>query len=230
MRSTNSRTLRCITAVIFFFCCTLYFCDLLSRQQQSNNDWGSEVRELLSKGLNKPRKGHDAGDHPPITPTRGASRDHLDTDSYRIYDYVVRHFIGTVSYNCKYLLTTVYFDINGESFTFAGKKLTEPGFTNVMTWQALNEEEVVPTLNKGEKLEVKEVKLAERFTSPPDYLTEADLITLMEKHGVGTDASIPVHINNISQRLEYFFCLKYNIRKLIQAGQRNVNLTSLIFP
>jgi len=33
---------------------------------------------------------------------------------------------------------------------------------------------------------IKEVKLTERQTSPPDYLTEADLITLMEKHGIGT--------------------------------------------
>ena len=33
---------------------------------------------------------------------------------------------------------------------------------------------------------IKEVKLSERLTSPPDYLTEADLITLMEKHGIGT--------------------------------------------
>jgi DNA topoisomerase-3 len=44
------------------------------------------------------------------------------------------------------------------------------------------------------------VKLAERQTSPPDYLTEAELISLMEKHGIGTDASIPVHINNICER------------------------------
>lgn len=44
------------------------------------------------------------------------------------------------------------------------------------------------------------MKLAERQTSPPDYLTEAELITLMEKHGIGTDASIPVHINNICER------------------------------
>ncbi len=37
-------------------------------------------------------------------------------------------------------------------------------------------------------------------TSPPDLLTEKDLITLMDKHGIGTDATIAQHIKTIQER------------------------------
>ena len=58
---------------------------------------------------------------------RPASRDELDGDAWRIYDYVVRHFIATVAQNCKYQSTTIYFKIGEETFSFSGKKLLDPG-------------------------------------------------------------------------------------------------------
>ncbi|KAL7986823.1 hypothetical protein Chor_013106 [Crotalus horridus] len=73
-------------------------------------------------------------------------------------------------------------------------------FTEIMPWQTIPLEESLPSCERGDLFRVNEVKLLEKQTSPPDYLTEAELITLMEKHGIGTDASIPVHINNICQR------------------------------
>lgn len=78
--------------------------------------------------------------------------------------------------------------------------LVDPGYTKVMTWQAFGADELTPPFKQGDNVHINDVKLVERQTGPPDYLTESELITLMEKHGIGTDASIPVHINNICQR------------------------------
>uniref|UniRef100_A0A2K6SPU0 DNA topoisomerase n=2 Tax=Saimiri boliviensis TaxID=27679 RepID=A0A2K6SPU0_SAIBB len=64
-----------------------------------------------------------------------------------------------------------------------------------MPWQSVPLEESLPTCQRGDTFTVSEVKMLEKQTSPPDYLTEAELIMLMERHGIGTDASIPVHIN-----------------------------------
>lgn len=49
----------------------------------------SQVKALLSEGINRPRKGADAGDHPPITPMRAASESELGTAVRR------PHFIFT---------------------------------------------------------------------------------------------------------------------------------------
>jgi hypothetical protein len=64
------------------------------------------------------------------------------------------------------------------------------------------------------------IKVQEKQTSPPDYLTESELISLMEKHGIGTDASIPVHINNICER--NYVKLERD-RRLVPTNLGNVN-------
>ncbi|XP_034804640.1 DNA topoisomerase 3-beta-1 isoform X5 [Pan paniscus] len=170
------------------------------RQQANHPYWADTVKRLLAEGINRPRKGHDAGDHPPITPMKSATEAELGGDAWRLYEYITRHFIATVSHDCKYLQSTISFRIGPELFTCSGKTVLSPGFTEVMPWQSVPLEESLPTCQRGDAFPVGEVKMLEKQTNPPDYLTEAELITLMEKHGIGTDASIPVHINNICQR------------------------------
>ena len=58
----------------------------------------------------------------------------------------------------------------------------------------------MPVYEVGDIIDVESTKIIEGRTDAPGYLTEAELITKMEEHGIGTDASIPTHINNIIER------------------------------
>ncbi|KAI9485417.1 MAG: DNA topoisomerase [Benjaminiella poitrasii] len=176
--------------------------DHVLQEQASHPYWGEHCEELLKNGYDRPTGGTDIGDHPPITPTRIAYEDELSGDSWRLYDFITRNFIGSISSSLRYTTTTVAFEIGGERFECKGSKVTSKGFALVMHWIKYTDEEENDTsgFHEGDVVTVSTIQLAEGKTSPPDYLTESDLIGLMEKNGIGTDASIPVHINTICQR------------------------------
>jgi DNA topoisomerase-3 len=68
-----------------------------------------------------------------------------------------------------------------------------------MTWHAGADQEV-PDFLVNQVVKITQNKIVDGFTQAPGFLSEANLIAKMEKHGIGTDASIATHINNIIQR------------------------------
>lgn len=86
-------------------------------------------------------------------------------------------------------------------FSLSGRREKEPGFLRI--YGSMRDDEVsdVPVdLEVGKVIRVASLKQRQGATSAPGFLTESDLIEKMEKHGIGTDASIPTHINNIIVR------------------------------
>ena len=80
--------------------------------------------------------GTDAGDHPPITPVRGASEAEIGGgDSWRLYDYVARHFLGSISPDCIFRRTRASFTCGTETFSASGTMASKPGFTAIMPWR-----------------------------------------------------------------------------------------------
>ncbi|GFP80697.1 DNA topoisomerase 3-beta [Phtheirospermum japonicum] len=164
-----------------------------------NPVWGNCVQQLLSDGFHTPRSGNDAGDHPPITPMCSATEDILGHDAWKLYQYICQHFLGTLSPDCRYTRVKIEFESGGELFHCVGQHVMVKGFTSVMPWLAVPEINI-PQFTEGQKIDISRIEVDEGKTQPPDYLSESELISLMEKNGIGTDASISVHINNICER------------------------------
>uniref|UniRef100_A0A1B0A940 DNA topoisomerase n=1 Tax=Glossina pallidipes TaxID=7398 RepID=A0A1B0A940_GLOPL len=88
-----------------------------------------------------------------------------------VYELICRHFLACVSKDAVGSETIVNINIEGEKFSASGQVFQ-------------------PT----------EINMNEGATVAPPLLTEADLIALMEKNGIGTDATHAEHINTVKER------------------------------
>ena len=78
----------------------------------------------------------------------------------------------------------------------SGLQVEAANYLNVYTFEKWAEKDV-PAFQLGEMLQPTNLDCKEGKTQPPNHLTEADLITLMDKHGIGTDATIHEHIRTV---------------------------------
>jgi DNA topoisomerase III len=89
--------------------------------------------------------------------------------------------------------TTVTAQIAQEEFTATGLMVTERNWLAVFRYQTWGGTEV-PPLRPGDVFTPDELVLRQGQTEPPPKLSERDLLSLMDKFGIGTDATVADHI------------------------------------
>ena len=70
-------------------------------------------------------------------------------------------FLFQLSPDCRYLQTTVFFEIGAEKFSYTGKQLIDAGYTGVMPWQALTSDEKMPEFKREQICPVSDVSIFE---------------------------------------------------------------------
>lgn len=87
-------------------------------QHKNHPDWGYYASALLKgDGFCKPKKGVDAGDHPPITPVKSATRSMLEDREWKLYQFITKTFMGSISEDAIYDEVRVKFAV-GHNETF----------------------------------------------------------------------------------------------------------------
>lgn len=168
--------------------------------QTTSSVWGVYAQGLLGGRFTAPRQGsRDDHAHPPIHPVKMVERGDMDPEAWRVYELVARHFLACCSPDARGNRTEVEIEISGEAFGTAGVNVTDRGWLEIYPYSNWVNDPL-PVFVMNEVLPVSALEMTESRTQPPPLLSEADLIALMDRHGIGTDATMHEHINKIQVR------------------------------
>ena len=174
----------------------------LVQKQTTSTQWGQFAQGLIGGNFKQPREGkNDDKAHPPIHPITFVAPTALENDDERkVYELVVRRFLACCSDDAKGVATDIDILYGDETFTAHGVIVLERNYLDVYWYENWTGTAMLPKFTLGECFEPTEAIMAEGKTSPPSYLTEADLIALMDANGIGTDATMAEHIEKIQER------------------------------
>ncbi|KAG9279931.1 DNA topoisomerase 3-alpha [Astyanax mexicanus] len=171
----------------------------LVEQQTQDNNWGPFAQGILESGGPTPRNGNKSDQaHPPIHPTKYTNS--LQGNEKRLYEFIVRHFLACCSKDAQGQEVIVDIDIAEEKFSASGLTIIARNYLDVYPYEKWFNK-VIPLYTANTTFQPSAIEMVEGQTSPPQLLTEADLIALMEKHGIGTDATHAEHIETIKSRM-----------------------------
>ena len=189
----------------------------LVEEQRQEPRWGQYATELVTVAgrMRVPRDGgHSDGAHPPIYPTKCPTQQQYTAWSREqkgVYDLVARHFLACVSLDAVGHQTVVVAALAGEEFTTRGLSISDHGFLRIYgkgpPMPGGNENDVaydswggnanLPPYTAGTSFVPTRLLLQQRQTQAPGLVTEAELLTLMDRHGIGTDATQASHIETV---------------------------------
>ena len=153
------------------------------------------VAPLAGKPLKKSKRVFDSSkvtDHHAIIPT-GVPAVNLTDIEKHVYDLIARRFIAAFYPDCKFATTTVLGKVEKVDFKVTGKTILDEGWRTVYGKEKQEvegndntEERTLPVFVKGESGD-HIPSLAEKWTTPPKFYTEATLLRAMETAGKFVD-------------------------------------------
>ena len=156
-----------------------------------------ESRQFKTKSKSA-QEAHEAirPSHPDKSPAD--IKQYLTPNQLKVYDLIWRRFIA--SQMTKAVFDSTGIDIKAKNYGFRanGTTMKFDGFLKI--YPTKFEENELPAVKVGEKLDLTELKPEQHFTKPPARYNEASLIKILEKEGIGRPSTYAPIISTIVAR------------------------------
>lgn len=174
---------------------------LVTKQTQKDVPWKQYAAKVLALPKIKPREGdNDDKSHPPIYPVKAADMGTFtNPQEWQVYALITRHFLAACGEDAVGQECVVEADVAGVKFSTKGLAVEALNYLEVYPYQQWSESQI-PIFAVQEELISPKFSLTPHKTQPPTLLSESDLIAHMDNSGIGTDATIHLHIKTVQTR------------------------------
>ena len=125
----------------------------------------------------------------------------MERDAERMYELIWRQFVACQMLPARYLSTSILVEAGTFELRAKGRILQFDGYTRVMPPQGKgSEDEVLPDIQVGNDLTLKQLEPKQHFTKPPARYSEASLVKELEKRGIGRPSTYAAIISTIQER------------------------------
>ena len=190
-----------------------------------------QVRKFAAKTKGA-QEAHEAIRPSDVNVTPSDAQGGLDRDANRLYELIWQRTVACQMAEAVYDATSVDVESNGVTFRATGQILKFDGFLrvylDVSDDQTEEVEGLLPELEPGQVLELRNLEADQHFTQPPPRYTEATLVKKMEEVGIGRPSTYAPTVRTLNDR-EY---LRSESRRLflVTRGEVVTDLMEAHFP
>ncbi|RYL94799.1 DNA topoisomerase III [Sporolactobacillus sp. THM7-4] len=168
---------------------------MVDRLKAVSSVYGEETRPILHRQKGRVLAGgvfndSKVTDHHALIPTeQPVAISELNVDERHLFDLIARRFLTLFYPEHEYKVVRAILKVAGETIVLRDTVEIEPGFTRMIREDKDESTDLNPPLKQGQSLTIEKAELHQKMTEPPARLSEADLLTRMEKYGLGTPAT-----------------------------------------
>ncbi|MCS5565572.1 MAG: type I DNA topoisomerase, partial [Methylococcales bacterium] len=171
-----------------------------------SKDLPGQPRLFKTKSKNA-QEAHEAIRPTSVSRMPDSLKRHISNDQFRLYDLIWKRTLACQMVHAT--IDTVAADLScgaGNIFRATGSTIRTRGFMKVYQESLDNpkvggdQETILPPMQKGDLIELKEVLPIQHFTEPPHRFSEATLVKTLEEYGIGRPSTYSSIISTLQQR------------------------------
>ncbi len=165
--------------------------------------YGKEYLSTRPRTFKNKRRSQDA--HEAIRPTDEARTPesiaaHLSADQRKLYALIHGRFLATQMAPAVYRQKKIVLEAGPYTLEASGSVLRFDGFLRVLPEQRTKESPVPVNVGEGDRVVLEGLETRQKFTEPPRRYSEAGLINLLEREGIGRPSTYASIVSVIQDR------------------------------